>query len=143
MELRTNKLRWREYMLFSLYIKKIHIKKTSQPYPTNNPIWLDPNPTWAACLPSLDSIGPIGDKFYQIGGLYIYIYIFTHIYILMRYDFINLMEGAQACPTPCLRAWVSEEPDPLGMVTSVMPATTPPTLKLEQGNIIYQDKRWQ
>ena len=56
-------------MLFSLYIKKIHIKKTSQPYLTNNPIWLDPNPTWAACLPSLDSIGPIGDKFYQIGGL--------------------------------------------------------------------------
>ena len=67
-------------MLFSLYIKKIHIKKTSQPYPTNNPIWLDPNPTWAACLPSLDSIGPIGDKFYQIGGLYIYIYIYIYLH---------------------------------------------------------------
>ena len=49
----------------------------------------------------------------------------------MRYDFINLMEGAQACPTPCLRACVSEETAHLRMVTDVVPATTPPTLKLE------------
>ena len=31
---------------------------------------------------------------------------------LMKYDFVNLIEGAQACPTPCLRAFMSEEPDP-------------------------------
>ena len=41
---------------------------------------------------------------------------------LMRYDFVNLIEGAQACPTPYFKAWVSEEPDPVGMVTGVVPA---------------------
>ena len=59
----------------------------------------------------------------------------------MRYGFVNLIEGAQACPIPCLRACVREETTPLRMVTDVVLATTPPTLKLEQGNIIYQDKR--
>ena len=59
----------------------------------------------------------------------------------MRYDFVSLIEGAQASPTPCLRACVSEETALLRMVTGVVPATTPLTLKLEQGNIIYQDKR--
>ena len=60
---------------------------------------------------------------------------------LRKYDFVNLIEGAQACPTPCLRAFMSEEPDPSEMVTGVVLATTPLTLKLEQGNIIYQDKK--
>ena len=64
-------------------------------------------------------------------------------YSLMRYGFFSLIEGAQACPTPCLRACVSKATAPLRMVTGVVPVTTPPTLKLEQWNIIYQDKRWQ
>ena len=59
----------------------------------------------------------------------------------MRYGFVSLIEGAQACPIPCLRAYVSEETAPLRVVTGVVLATMPSTLKLEQGNIIYQDKR--
>ena len=59
----------------------------------------------------------------------------------MRYGLVSLIEGAQACPTPCLRACVSEATAPLRMVTGVVTATMPLTLKLEQGNIIYQDKR--
>ena len=60
---------------------------------------------------------------------------------LMRCDFVTLIEGAQMCPTPCLRACVSEEIASLRMVTGVVPATMSPTLKLEQRSISYQDRR--
>ena len=62
---------------------------------------------------------------------------------MMRCDFVSWIEGGQMCPTPCLRAYMSEETTLLRMVTGVVPATTSPTLKLEQRSIIYQDKGWQ
>ena len=61
---------------------------------------------------------------------------------LMKCDFVNWIEGAQTCPTPCLGACVSEKTAPLRMVTGVMPAITSPTFKLEQRGMIYQDKGW-
>ena len=56
---------------------------------------------------------------------------------LMKCDFVSRIKGAQMCPTSCLGACVSEEIAPLRMVTSVVPATTSPTPKLEQRSMIY------
>ena len=58
----------------------------------------------------------------------------------MRCDFASRIEGALMCPTSCLRACANEEIAPLRMVTGVVPATTSPTLKLEQRSISNKTK---